>query len=251
MIQSINNKHLQSEQLHIPCPSCPSSDAYCLYADGHGHRFSCGYHHGPNKGLFDLNDYTYEYIGLRGISKESLRVYDIKSKVDHNGKPVALGFRYPFGGTKVRTLDTKHFYWEGTHRPGLFGLDKFAAGSHKYVTITEGELDAASLYQSIRGPVVSVQSSGSAAADCSADRVWLSSFERIYLAFDGDAAGRDATANVDRLFDYNKVFHVRFSRPDRKDANSYVEAGEADELVQIWHNAKKYLPDTVVSSPED
>ena len=29
-------------QNHLPCPKCPSSDAYKLYDDGHGHCFSCG-----------------------------------------------------------------------------------------------------------------------------------------------------------------------------------------------------------------
>ena len=29
---------------HNPCPSCPSSDAYFVYSDGHGHCYSCGYH---------------------------------------------------------------------------------------------------------------------------------------------------------------------------------------------------------------
>jgi len=29
---------------HLPCPVCPSHDAYTVYADGSGHCFSCGYH---------------------------------------------------------------------------------------------------------------------------------------------------------------------------------------------------------------
>lgn len=28
-------------ETHIPCPMCPSSDAYCIYSDGHGYCFSC------------------------------------------------------------------------------------------------------------------------------------------------------------------------------------------------------------------
>jgi hypothetical protein len=26
---------------HVPCPMCTSSDAYCVYADGHGYCFAC------------------------------------------------------------------------------------------------------------------------------------------------------------------------------------------------------------------
>ena len=233
---------------HIPCPACPSSDAYCIYEDGHGYCYSCKYYYHP-KGLDKLDDYTYEFLPSRGIGKETFRIYGCKTKISSSGEPIAIGFPYPNGSTKVRKLSEKQFYWEGEHKPGLFGVDKFAAGLHKFVVITEGELDACSFHQVLRDvPVVSVQSAGSAAADVGVDRLWLSTFERIYLAFDGDAAGRDATAAVARLFDYNKVYHVRFTRPDRKDANSFVERGESDELANIFWNAKKYLPETVVSN---
>lgn len=30
--------------IHQSCPVCPSSDAYALYDDGHGHCYSCGHH---------------------------------------------------------------------------------------------------------------------------------------------------------------------------------------------------------------
>lgn len=168
------------------------------------------------------------------------------TKINAEGKPISIGFKYPDGNYKVRLRDTKEFYWIGDHRPGLFGRDKFAAGSHKYVTITEGELDACSLYQVLKAPVVSVQSSSSALRDCTADRSWLNSFERVYIAFDNDARGREATHLVARLFDRDKVFDVKFS--NRKDANEYLQAGEDVELLNIWRNSKKYLPDTLVSS---
>ena len=232
----------------LPCPVCTSSDAYHEYDDGHGYCFSCQYYKPKDQ---DLNDYTYEYLPTRGLNVETLKFYGVLTKIDSTGRPVAMGFRYPFGGTKCRTQDVKSFYWEGEHQPGLFGQDKFASGSHKYVTITEGEVDALSLYQVLRSPVVSVQSASSAAADVAAARVWLAGFERVYLAFDGDAAGRDATASVARLFDYNKVYHVKFTQPDRKDANDYVAAGESDLLLNIWWNAKKYLPEQIISSNDE
>ena len=34
-----------------PCPKCTSSDAYILYADGHGHCFSCSYHNTERHGM--------------------------------------------------------------------------------------------------------------------------------------------------------------------------------------------------------
>lgn len=197
-----------------------------------------------------MNDnvqYSYEFVPLRGITEQTLRKYDVKTKVDPDGKPCAIGFRYPNGSTKVRRLDEKSFYWaEGNqHSPGLFGTDRFPAGSHKYVTITEGELDALSLYQVLGSPVVSVQSASSAVRDCIAERTWLNSFERVYLAFDNDLPGRDAARNVAKLFDYNRLYQVKFDT--RKDANEFLSAGDADTLRQLWWNAKRYQPDEVVS----
>src|SRR5258707_3607446 len=179
---------------HIPCPVCPSSDAYCTYDDGYGYCFSCNnYQNGDHLSVtIPGEEFSYEYLNGRGISSETFRLYNAKTKIDGRGNPLSIGFPYVGNCTKVRTVKGKEFYWVGQHKPGLFGIDKFAAGSHKYITITEGEYDALSLHQVLRSPCVSVQSSTSAHRDVSLDREYLSSFERIYLAFDNDAAGREA-----------------------------------------------------------
>lgn len=235
---------------HIACPSCPSSDAYCVYDDGHGYCYACEYFKGNGDTLSDV-DCTYEYYAHRGISKESFSIYGARVKIDRLGVPVSVGFLYPNGSCKVRPLKEKSFYWTETKEKvaGCFGVDKFPAGSNKTITITEGEYDAISLYQVLRNPCVSVRSSSSAERDCIHDRDYLSSFERIYLALDNDGPGREAAGRIARLFDYNKIYLVKFS--NRKDANEYLQAGESDELRTIWHNSKKYLPENIISSFSD
>lgn len=195
--------------------------------------------------------FTYEFFPHRGLTVETLRKYNIKTKTDADGKPIADGFIYPNTSTKVRLLDKKEFYWsEGEkHEPGLFGTDKFPAGSHKYVVITEGEYDAASLYQVLGSPVVSVQSSASAVRDCIAERTWLNSFERVYLAFDNDLPGCDAARSVAKLFDYNKLFQIKFGK--YKDANETLLAEGSDVLRQIFWNAKRYQPEEIISHFEE
>lgn len=196
-------------------------------------------------------EFTYEYLPIRGIEREALRFYDAKTKVDRDGKPISIGFKYPNGSYKVRNLSEKSFYTQGDiGKSGLFGRDKFDARSHKYVTITEGELDALSLYQVLgKVPVVSVQSSSSAVRDCTVDHSWLNSFERIYLAFDADAPGRDAAEAVAKLFDYAKVYLVKFTK--YKDANEYLQHGEEAELKNIWWNSRKYTPEAIKSTLAD
>ncbi len=236
----------------LPCPNCTSSDAYHLYDDGHGFCFSCQYFKPKAKEPDYLSsDFTYEYLPLRGISKDTFKFYDVKTKIDSEGKPQAIGFKYPFGSYKIRDLNEKNFRWDNPPKAGLFGRDKFAAGSHKYVTITEGEFDACSLYQVLRSPVVSVQSSATAVRDCAMDRDWINSFERVYLAFDGDQPGLDAARSVAKLFDYNKVYHVKFDRSDRKDANDFLRMDEGDDLRNIWWNARRYVPEQVINSFEE
>jgi 5S rRNA maturation endonuclease (ribonuclease M5)/KaiC/GvpD/RAD55 family RecA-like ATPase len=238
---------------HRPCPLCSSSDAYSVYDDGHGYCFSCNeYYPKRKKDQFDLNDFTYEYLPWRGVRSDIFKFYDCKTQVNAEGKPVAVGFKYPNGSVKLRRLDSKDIFWDKEHypapEPGLFGRNKFAAGSHKYVIITEGELDALSLHQVTRVPAVSVQSSSSAVRDCTADMEWLASFERIFLAFDNDKPGQDATRAVARLFEGSRLYHVRFSH--HKDANDFLRMGEDTELLNVWTNSKRYLPETVISDWE-
>lgn len=237
----------------LPCPNCDSSDAYHRYNDGHGYCFSCNTRTKSNGELTEI-EYTYQYVPCRGLTADTLKFYDIKTKVDGEGKPLEMGYVYPNGSCKVRDLVSKHFRWSKDNGidpiAGVFGKDKFSFGANKSVTITEGELDAASLYQVLGTPVVSVQSAATAARDVAADRSWLNAYEKVYLAFDDDAPGRAATQAVARLFDYNKVFVVRFT--PYKDANEWLQQSEgAFELRNIWWNSKRFLPETIVSSFKD
>lgn len=241
------------------CPKCASegrdnsNDNLVVYSDGHS--FCYGGHGLISGSVASTNEFTFEFLPWRGISKPVMEFFGVKTKIDASGTPVEVGFKYSNDSHKFRFLEKKGFYIkrnaqdEGTEKAGLFGKDKFAAGGHKSITITEGEFDALSLYQVLRTPCVSVQSSSVAVRDCTVDYDYLNSFDTIYLAFDNDASGRDATRSVAKLFDYSKVHYVRFS--NRKDANEYLQAGEEQELRNIWHSAKRYLPETIVSSLEE
>lgn len=234
---------------HIPCPDCGSSDALCKYSDGHSYCFSCLTYTPSEQGL--MTGFTFEYMPCRGISADTFRLFDAKTKIDADGKPVSIGFQY--GDTyKVRTLDKKGFYWfypngKTTARGTLYGRDKWHAFPRRSIIVTEGELDALSFYEVLRSPVVSVKSAASAGTDSGLERSWLNEYDRIYLAFDGDEAGRRAAQAVAKLFDPNKVYDIRFPGGARKDANDYLKAGERDELAQLFANAKRYLPEQIVS----
>lgn len=232
---------------HIPCPSCPSSDAYCVYDDGHGHCFSCGFHKFADDNTLNDTTFTYEYLPFRGISASTFKKYGALTKIDGMGKPIEIGYPERNGSFHIRTLDKKGFYHKGEYKAGCFGVDKFIAGGHRHIIITEGYEDALTLHEVLRVPVVSVHSSASAKLDCSTDRSYLNSYERIYLAFDGDEPGSDAALEVAKLFDYSKVYVIKFPGGNRKDANDFLQAGERDALLNLYDNAKKFLPNNIES----
>lgn len=188
----------------------------------------------------------------RGISADTMKFYDVKTRVT-NGSPDLIVFPYGEGSWKQRSLDKKDFRAVGEMKDApLFGMNKFNAGSAKSITITEGETDCLSVFQMLgsKYPCVSLPN-GAAAAKASVERCYdyVNSFERIYLCFDNDDPGREATKQVAMLFDLNKVYIVNLTK--LKDANEYLQKGADKEFVSSWWNAKRFRPKGVVSSFEE
>lgn len=193
-------------------------------------------------------EYTYECLPWRGISAETMRFYNVSTRVDASGKPIAVAATFDNGAKQIRLVEEKKFFWQGEGSgASLFGLENFEAGG-KSVTITEGWLDALSGYEILGSPVLSVRSASSARKDCTRHRDKLNSFERIYLALDSDEPGQEATQAIAGLFDFNKVYHVKLGR---KDANEYLQADDADSFRRAWHSARRFLPEGIVSARAD
>jgi twinkle protein len=234
---------------HLPCPCGKSSDAFTVYPNG-GFCFSC------NKKFFDDKEegkvmapdsYNLQVFPIRGLATKALQKYGVLIRVS-NVTDEWVGMEYPYGNSvKVRTPD-KEFAWKDYKGPGLFGKDKFEAGSAQVITITEGEDDALASYEmnGFKYPVVSVQSSGQAAKDCAADKEYLDSFEKIYLDFDSDDQGRAAVAKVSQLFPYEKIYVVKKNK--FKDARDYLTNNAADEYKRAWWAAKRDDPENIISS---
>jgi len=230
---------------HQPCPCGKSSDAYSEYENG-GHCFSCGKHFGDYN-MEDTGTYTFEYLPWRGITKETMERYKVLTKINDEGKPVSVGFPYGNSAYKIRDIALKRFISKGpiSSEP-LFGMAAFSAGSFREITITEGEMDAMSMFQVTGRPAVSIRGASSAKRDISANIEYFNAFNRIYLALDNDGPGEEATKAIASLFDFNKVYHVKLTK--YKDANDYVQNDASDELKWSWVNAKRFLPAEVFSS---
>lgn len=236
---------------HIPCPCGKSSDAYTIYVDG-GHCYSCGKNFKNEMEMLETAEetpITLQRVPYRGHTLEALEKYQALCEVStETGDIVGALYQYPSGAEKRRDIKNKRFTWKNYKGPGLFGKDRFPAGSARAITITEGEEDTYSAYAMLghKYPVVSVQSSSQAAKDCAADKEYLDTFEKIYLDFDNDEPGRRAVLAVSAMFPFDKVYVVK--KDLYKDANEYEVNNAHQAYRNAWYSSKRHNPENIVSS---
>ena len=268
-------------KLHLPCPSCPSSDALCVDDSGRAYCFSCGtffseqeYSRMDNDSkmaepmsLID-NNQTNEPINFeqegeftslddRGISKATATKYGVRAVRGIDGK-INKHF-YPYFadqelvGYKSRLTNSKSFYSKGNIREaGLFGEQLFKSGG-KYITLVEGECDAMAAYEMLgsKWPVVSIRSGAqSAERDVKTSLEFLESFDNVIICFDADKAGREAAKRVARVLKPSKAKIM--SLPEGfKDANDVLLKHQQAGFVKYWWDAKTYTPSGVVNASEN
>ena len=262
---------------HLPCPDCGSSDALAEYSDGHTHCFSCGHTTSSNdndtprrrsgrrrndgdsfgggsssRPLIPFGHFS--AITSRGLSEETCQRYGYFVGRDPNiGVVQVAQYRDKTGqvvGQKFRTPD-KQFGWAGARKEveGLFGQHLWRTGG-KRIAITEGEIDALSLYQALGGkwPAVSlVDGAGSALKDIRQSLEFLESYDKVVLMFDEDKAGREAIAKVAPLFTPGKV---AIASLPLKDANEMLKERRVKDLITAFWEARDYRPDGVVNGAD-
>lgn len=247
---------------HVKCEHCGSSDANSLYDDNHQYCFACqtfvpgdeDYEPPVDKPsktvkIFNMNteNVTYKAIPERGITRATCEKYGVVATdekhvypyYDAAGKAIAQ---------KVRFVGTKEFSAGGNFKEAvLFGQQLHLPGG-KYITITEGELDALAAFQMTgsQWAVVSIKNGASAALkDCKAQFEYLDSFENIVVCFDNDEPGKKAAKEVAELFG-SKAKVVKM-HPGFKDACDYLIAAETKKFVDAWWKAEEYRPEGIVT----
>ena len=199
-------------------------------------------------------DGSLSYRGIRGISDQTMRKYRVETLTDNSGTDVEQYYAYPSGSTKVRKLQVKDFYSKGSTASELFGQNLFPAGCSKKITITEGELDAMSVYQMINNndryvnPVVSLPSSTPSSNIWEKAKPYLDTFDEIILSIDNDSNGDKIAEKINNIFP-KKV--KRVDHGEHKDANDFLQVGKSKEFANLWWNAGKYTPDNIMNSSSD
>lgn len=238
--------------VHQPCADCGSSDALAQY-ENHTFCFSC------NKLTWnkdrDWGNNVYEVDtklnakSFRGLTKDTVKAYSVGVSEDGNTH------HYPYYtdkgavvATKIRNVIKKDFFSQGNiSDAGLFGQQLFKSGG-KYITLTEGEIDAMSAYQMLgsKWPVVSIKNGAkSAVKNVKQHFEYLDSFDNIVITFDMDEQGKEAAEKVAQLFSPRKAKIV--SLPV-KDANECLTKNLQKDFVSSWWNAKTYIPDGILAS---
>ena len=256
---------------HQACPfeDCGSSDAFNWNDDGYGFCHSCGESY-PNKHrlpVFDWAKQSYPlkrrenimmkevkgvtYDDIRGIDPEICKLYGIQIQTDADGKPVRYAYKYPHT-VKYRAFDDKSKTWikdKGVGMNHLFGPE-FNSNSSNKLYVTEGEFDAASLYQ-ILGQKFFVKSLPSASIGekfIKQNYNYLNSFKEIIYAGELDDAGRRSAEKLYESFP-TKLYYVPMSK--YKDANEFLMAGDGEELKWTALKPQRDSPDNFFCSDEE
>lgn len=251
----------------LDCPCGEHQRCYAIDDKGWGKCFSCGknFKEGTHasspkdevhmdkrdrSGKVDRKKYKFQYAPVLGFDQDVLEFFDCKVGIaEDTNEPEVLTHPHPNGRILWRFLKEKDFRWHGeklSDQGCLFGLDKFPPGG-KAITIVEGAKDALAVYQMFgkKYPVVAVTSAQQAKNECAQEYEYLNSFDKIYLCFDSDEAGQTAADKVARLFDFNKVYLVSMTK---KDPYEYFASKSSQEFVSTWWNAKRFLPEGILSS---
>ncbi len=189
------------------------------------------------------------YEGIRGIDPDVCKLYGIQLQTDAEDKPVRYAFKHP-DNVKYRGFAEKVFWVKEKGRAveDLFGPE-FNAGTSKKIFITEGEFDAASLYQILGKtyPVKSLPSASIGDKFIKKNYKYLSTFQDIIYAGELDEAGKRAAEVLYAAFPKN-FWYVPMSQ--YKDANDFLMAGASDTLKWAAIKPQRYTPDNFFCSDD-
>ena len=249
----------------LPCSACGDKTALTQYEDTHCFCHKCEAWFPPTDGEVQYatkRESKVEMSGVvaaiqdRGIAKATCQKYGVTvayapdGTVSHHWYPLYNLQNGAIQATKKRTCATKDFMWTGTKEDtGFFG-QQTCNGRGKYLTITEGEIDALSVSEMFdnKYDVVSLTDGAkSAKRNVQAQLEWLDGYDNIILCFDQDSEGKAAVDAVKDLLPPNKV---KVCKLPMKDANAMLKERKVRDFVSAWWNAESYSPAGIVK-PSD
>lgn len=249
------------------CPECGSSDARQVFLNDKeqedSYCFACltyfppenkqekeqiEYEAKPMK-IEDIKEMPIMAIPDRKIRKETCEKYGVHVGLSETDGQTITHHYYPdtykgkLVGYEIREVETKKFRSVGDRKGELDLWGQSTCKGGKKLFITEGRLDAMSLYQAIvdntpekykKYPpsVVSITRGVShAVKDMLNNRDFIDNYQEVVLCFDQDSAGHKSVKDVLKVFPTFKV-----AKFELKDASDMYMAGKGRELYQqaVW-----------------
>ncbi len=293
--QNNSQKKVLESGIACPFDECNSSDAFFVWEHSNGkidgHCFSCGKTtKNPYETLSGTNNQSQKVNSryANNTAHQEFKAIGVEEGLSHpiRGIPnrnlsyatceyfgIRVGVSSTDGETPIYYLFPR--YREGNHIgyktkiPGNTppylcsgGNDVELFGSHlckpqgKKLYITEGEFDAASVFQALKEnsnipgynpSVVSLPSGASSALkSMSISSTLLDGYDEIIIVFDNDSSGIEARNIVCKAF-AGKVSYVNIPHP-YKDASDMVQAGKSSDLKWLClTHARKYQPDGILT----
>lgn len=248
------------------CDICGSSDGRALFDDNHSYCYVCdpkdawraeeGFEGGDREQAEplsrDLLRGTVTPLTKRKLDAKVLERYGYTVGEQH-GERVQIAPYHDASGRvvaqKIRPADKSKIHWLGSPKDALplFG-QKYARMGGKMIVVTEGELDAMSVTQTmgLGFPAVSIQNGAPNAAKTFGQAIqFLESFDKVVIAFDMDEVGRAAATAAAAVLSPGKAYIAELPAP-YKDASEMVQAGKSAELGHAMWGAQAYRPDGIV-----
>lgn len=236
------------------CPDCLQEGKYKnnvgVYEDGKMYCFRCEklFVSDDNKKelkpLYDIKSYV--PLNKRNITQSTCEAF--KVGLSEDGR---LIFPYGDKSQKLKTVDGKYEWVNGSGRIlPIFGSNLHDS-SRKNIIITEGEEDAMAVYQAMgQGSLRSLnhvttvpKGAGSALEFVKDNYEKLVQYETVTLCFDSDEKGQEAQNKVIPLFTKNKI---RIVKLPVKDACEMLQNNRSEELKWLVLKAESIIPKGIV-----
>lgn len=187
-----------------------------------------------------LKDEAIDYLtNTRNLSLDTIKNFRLGYHEEKDSISIPCYRRGEVVAIKYRSLgeDSENRYsYEKGGQNWIYNEDGLDVGREKgYVAIVEGEFDCMSAWQA---GVKNVASPASGKDSYGAWIELLDTIPKIYIAYDNDEGGREASLKMSERLGTDKCFEIKY--PDGiKDANEYFKKYSVDEFKAI---AKKATP---------
>lgn len=252
MTTGLKNSETSPKATHQDCSACGGHDCVTEWGNGNTYCHQCQAKTYNKEKREPMETEGLQLVSkpYRGLAQSTVDFFGIMTGVNAEGNDVTRVYPYPHR-PKTRILPKDFSQNKGFTNDHLLGMDKFNAGSSKFITVVEGEDDLPAAYEMLgsKYPVVALPGAGTVKNILKNKKCYdyLDAFESIVICTDSDPAGDRGAQDLQRAFP-GKTYRVNMSL--FKDPMEYFEANKKSDFLYAWINRKKFVPENVFNTPD-